>query len=51
MPGTDHSEDKEKPREQLNEPALAPATIPSTRIHVHDGLDTSNLRMLLDLAI
>ena len=41
--------------EQLNEPA--PVLVPDTpqpgdgRIHVHDGMDNSDLRLLQDLAI
>jgi hypothetical protein len=41
---------KEVTNQQLNEPA--PVPVPADgRIHVHDGLDNSDLRLLQDLAI
>jgi hypothetical protein len=54
MSNSDFLKDKQPDRKPLNEPA--PKDIPDSppgndpRMHVNDGLDNSDLRMLLDLA-
>ena len=54
MSNSDFPKGKRPVRKPLNEPA--PSDIPDNppgkdpRIHVNDGLDNSDLRMLLDLA-
>lgn len=42
---------KEQPNSgQRDEPAPEPPPGDNPRLHIHDGLDNSDLRMLLDLA-
>ena len=52
MSDHEHLKEDRDTREQLNEPAPTRTSQISSdpKLHIHDGLDNSDLRMLLDLA-